>query len=164
MVKLLAMTASNSDGEALAAIRQCNEMLARNKLRWDDIVQLTRPDQDNDRPCHPGHPGGESFRNYSRSSRFVFEESIRRQDYFRRTDRNVRVASFCAYVQNMPLLLRLLFFPLWAAAAMMAAVVIPATRRRERALATCCVAVAIVACTVVWLQLVSGVLAFLLAA
>ena len=158
------MTASKSDGEALAAIRKCNEMLARHELRWDDIVQLARPGRENDRACHAGHPAEASHRDYSRSSRFAFEESLRRQDYRRRTDNNARAAYFCAYVQNMSVLLRLLFFPLWAAAAMMAAVVIPATRRTERAMATCCVAIAIVACTIVWLQLVSGLLAFLLAA
>ena len=37
LVKLLNMTHSASDGEALAAIRKCNELLRQHKLSWIDV-------------------------------------------------------------------------------------------------------------------------------
>jgi len=36
--KLLALTASNNDGEALAAIRKANAMLERTKTHWFDVM------------------------------------------------------------------------------------------------------------------------------
>jgi len=38
LVKLVMMTTSNHDGEALNAIRMANSLLAANKLNWSDIL------------------------------------------------------------------------------------------------------------------------------
>ena len=37
-VKLLGLTHSNNDGEALAALRKCNEVLKQHRLSWADVV------------------------------------------------------------------------------------------------------------------------------
>ncbi len=38
LTKLLALTASDIDGEALAAIRAANRLLSRNKIRWEAVL------------------------------------------------------------------------------------------------------------------------------
>lgn len=39
LTKLLMMTTSSHDGEALVAIRKANEMLARDRLNWQDVMK-----------------------------------------------------------------------------------------------------------------------------
>lgn len=41
-VKLMEMTASDNDGEALNALRMANKMMAAEKLRWGDVLQQER--------------------------------------------------------------------------------------------------------------------------
>src|SRR5215468_7937470 len=42
-LKILQLTNSDKDGEALAAIRQVNKMLKEAKLEWMNIIQLPQP-------------------------------------------------------------------------------------------------------------------------
>ena len=37
-VKLLGLTRSSNDGEALAALRKCNDVLTQHRLTWADVV------------------------------------------------------------------------------------------------------------------------------
>jgi len=39
LTKLLMMTTSSHDGEALVAIRKANEMLARDRLNWQGVMK-----------------------------------------------------------------------------------------------------------------------------
>ena len=44
LVNLLALTTSEHDGEALAAARKANQLLARHGLTWADVVSIRTPD------------------------------------------------------------------------------------------------------------------------
>lgn len=44
-VKLMMMTTSNSDGEALTALRKANKILADAKVSWIELLGAQKPDQ-----------------------------------------------------------------------------------------------------------------------
>ena len=164
-VKLLGMTSSSSDGEALVAIRKCNDMLMQHKLSWPDVVQLPQPSQRRSETNTRGDARRSdrvSRRNDHRSPTRDFVASLRRQEYFEQTLRNEKAVNLRVYIRNVPLLLRLLFFPLWAAAAMVAGIVIPEASRLVRAMKLFAVVLVTGACWAFWVQIFQGVIQTLL--
>lgn len=74
--KLMKMTTSPHDGEALTAIRMANAMLSKHKLSWDDAIKITRvtsPPPPPSRRPYGGKPGGFS------ASDFTSWEEIKRK-------------------------------------------------------------------------------------
>ena len=160
-VKLLGMTSSSSDGEALAAIRKCNDMLTQHKLSWHDVVQPLGPGQERSQtsmPAEAGRTDGASRKSARPSPSRAFEASIRREKYLEQTWRNEKAAAVRVYIRNVPLLLRLLLFPLWATAAMVAGIVIPEASTAVRAMKLFAVALVTAVCSVVWVRIVQGVI------
>jgi hypothetical protein len=45
LTKLMMMTTSNQDGEALNALRMANKILLQEKKNWADVLQKTPPDK-----------------------------------------------------------------------------------------------------------------------
>ena len=43
LIKMLGMTTSKHDGEALVAIRKANSILAENNLSWEQLLSLEQP-------------------------------------------------------------------------------------------------------------------------
>jgi hypothetical protein len=43
LLKLLRLTSSDFDSEALSAIRRANELLQASGLSWDDVIQVEKP-------------------------------------------------------------------------------------------------------------------------
>ena len=124
LVKLLSMTHSASDGEALTAIRKCNELLRQHKVSWNDAVAKQCSSQPQRTPREGANPFRGAARTVWASSSRAFEASLRREKYLKRVRRSGRSAALQLFIGKVPLLLRLAFFPLWAAAAMLAKVVI----------------------------------------
>jgi len=153
LVKLLSMTHSASDGEALAAIRKCNELLRQHKLGWNDVL----PQQCSSQPRRTPREGPTPFRGAAGTARpssvQAFEASLRREKYLKRVRRSETSAALQVGIGRVPLLLRLAFFPLWAAAAMLAKVVIPEVSVPLRALKLAGTALVVVACGVAWWQI-----------
>ena len=93
LIRLLRMTESDRDAEALIAIRKTNEMLRANGASWSDVI---------DRPAsaetHQAHPTDWSY---------VSRAGYERSDGIRRSVR-----------REFPITLA--FFPLWIAAELMA--------------------------------------------
>jgi hypothetical protein len=153
LVKLLAMTHSTSDGEALAAIRKCNELLTQQQLSWNDVLapQGSRQPQRTPREgSNPFRGGAAAFR---ASPSRAFEASIRREKYLKKVRRSERSAALQIRIGRVPVLLRLAFFPLWAAAAMLAKVVIPEVSTPLRALKLAGATLVVAACGVAWWQI-----------
>src|SRR5919202_1513485 len=92
LVKLLSMTHSASDGEALAAMRKCNELLTQHKLSWNDVVAQQRSSQ----PQRTSHAGSNPFKGPAASGRTsssrAFEASLRREKYLKRLRRSEKSA------------------------------------------------------------------------
>lgn len=152
LVKLLSMTHSASDGEALAAIRKCNDLLRQRKLSWNDVVGEQRSSQ----PQRTARDGSNPFRAAAGSrvsSSRAFEASLRREKYLNRLRMSAKSAALQVGIGRVPLLVRLAFFPLWAAAAMLARVVIPEVSAPLRALKLGGTALVVVACGVAWWQI-----------
>jgi hypothetical protein len=163
-VKLLGLTSSSSDAEALAAIRKCNDMLIQHKLSWHDVVQWRCLGQARSETSVSGEPDRvdrERTRNSRPSPSRAFEASIRREEYLEQALRNEKAATMRVYIGNVPLLLRLLFFPLWAGAEMVGSIVIPEASVPMRAMKLLVVVLVIAACSAVWLQIIHGVGAML---
>lgn len=158
LVKLLRVTHSTSDGEALAAIRKCNELLAQRKLSWNDVVAQQCSSQ---APATP-REGPNTFRGAAgtvrASSSRAFEASIRREKYLERVRRSEKSAALQVRIGRVPVLLRLAFFPLWAAAAMLAKVVIPEISTSLRAFKLAGTALVVAACGVAWWEIFDVVL------
>jgi len=155
-VKLLGMTSSSSDAEALVAIRKCNDMLIRHELGWHDVVQwrcLSQAGSETSVPGEPERVDRESRRNSRPSTSRAFAASIRREQYLEQTLRNEKAATMRVYISNVPLLLRVLFFPLWAGAAMVGGIVIPEASMPKRAMKLFAVALVMAVCGAVWLQI-----------
>lgn len=93
LVRLLRMTESDRDAEALIAIRKSNEMLRANGLSWSDVIDLSDP-----AGPHEAQPT-----DWALMSRAGYERS----DGIRRSIR-----------REFPITIA--FFPLWIAAELMA--------------------------------------------
>jgi hypothetical protein len=93
LIRLLRMTESNQDAEALNAIRRSNAMLRDSGMGWSDVI---------DRPA-PAEPHGAHATDWSPVVRAGYERS----DGIRRSVR-----------REFPITLA--FFPLWIAAELMA--------------------------------------------
>ena len=152
-VKLLKMTHSSSDGEALVAIRKCNDMLVQHKLSWNDVVSERCSSQARSMPDNAANNSRGVTRNVRAATSQAFEASIRREKYFEQVQRNEKAAAIQVYVSKVPLLLRLMFFPLWAAAAMLAGVVIPEVSAPVRGIKLFAAILFIGICGAVWLQI-----------
>lgn len=92
LIRLLRMTESDRDAEALIAIRKSNEMLRANGMSWSDLIDS--PPQPEPYPVHPTDWSPVSRAGYERSD--GIRRSIRRE---------------------FPITLA--FFPLWIAAELM---------------------------------------------
>ena len=57
LAKLLNMTGSDHDAEALAAARKANEFLRLNRKSWEDVLGLTPPPPEPKRPAEAPRPG-----------------------------------------------------------------------------------------------------------
>jgi len=153
LVKLLRMAHSTSDGEALAAIRKCNDMLLQHKLSWNDVVAQHRSSHPQGAPREGPNPFRGPAATVRASSSRAFEASIRREKYLEKVRRTEKSAALQVCIAKVPVLLRLAFFPLWAAAAMLAKVVIPEVRTPLRALKFAGATLVVAACGVAWWQI-----------
>jgi hypothetical protein len=153
LVKLLSMTHSASDGEALAAIRKCNELLRQHKVSWNDVVAQQCSSQPQRTPREGANPFRGAARTVWASSSRAFEASLRREKYLKTVRRSGRSAALQLFIGKVPLLLRLAFFPLWAAAAMLAKVVIPEVSTPLRALKLVGTMLVVAACGMAWWQI-----------
>ena len=93
LIRLLRMTESDRDAEALIAIRKSNEMLRANGMSWSDVIDLPAPVQ--------------SYEAYPTDWSPVSRAGYERSDGIRRSVR-----------REFPITLA--FFPLWIAAELMA--------------------------------------------
>ena len=96
LIRLLRMTESDRDAEALIAIRKSNQMLRAHNKSWSDVIDLGAP---------PAAPEPAVVRSTEWSS--VSREGYERSDKIRGSIR-----------KEFPI--SLAFFPLWIAAEMMA--------------------------------------------
>ena len=62
LTKLLMMTTSSHDGEALVAIRKANEMLARDCLNWQDVMKRLQSAKPYEAPEGEAARGSEAAR------------------------------------------------------------------------------------------------------
>jgi hypothetical protein len=157
-LKLLGMTSSSNDGEALAAIRKCNALLAQHKLSWYDVVQQC-PSPKKAEPAREaeGSRSAPDRRTHASPSR-AFEASIQREQYLDRIARYGKMARMRAAIQRVPILLRVLFFPLWAGALMVAVTIIPEASRPASALKVVGVILVVLACSAVWVATLQGII------
>jgi len=95
LIRLLRMTESDRDAEALIAIRKSNELLRAHKKSWSDVIDLAPPADEEPPSMHPADWSHVSRDGYERSDRI--RGSIRKE---------------------FPI--SLAFFPLWIAAELMA--------------------------------------------
>jgi hypothetical protein len=107
LAKLLNLTGSDHDAEALAAIRKANELLRQSSANWEDALGLSSPPADPtpaaaNRPKHASPPPRQSPP--ARPPGYQLTASYR--DAFRRE----------------PLIPRLLAFPFWIAIELLAAI------------------------------------------
>jgi hypothetical protein len=160
-VKLLKMTQSSSDGEALVAIRKCNDMLIQQKSNWNDVVVEHCVSQARPGLSEATNGFGEARRNVRPSPSRAFEASLRREEYREQLRRNQKAAAIQVYISKTPILLRLVFLPLWAAAAMLGSVVVPEVRTPVRAVKFFATMLVVAACGAAWLQIFDVVVAFL---
>ncbi len=140
-VKLLSLTRSSNDGEALAALRKCNDMLKQHRLNWDDVL---RGEGDRSVKATP--------RNNRPSPSRTFEASLRREKLFEQTRREERAMALRFHIRKVPLLLRLLFFPLWATAEMLVGVIVSEAGTFLRAMKSFAAVLVLVATSIIWLQ------------
>jgi hypothetical protein len=153
LVKLLGMTHSTNDGEALAAIRKCNELLRQHKSSWNELVAQHRSSQSQRSRREDPNP-------FRRGAGTAFNASIRREKYREMVRRSEKSVGLQIRIDRVPVLLRLAFFPLWAAAAMAAKVVIPEVRTPLRALKLAGTTLVVAAFGVAWWQLFDAALYF----
>jgi hypothetical protein len=158
LVKLLGVTHSTSDGEALAAIRKCNELLIQHKLSWNDVVAEQCSSQPQATPREDPNPFRGAAGTVRASSTRAFDASIRREKYLERVRRSEKSVALQVCIARVPVLLRLALFPLWAAAAMVAKVVIPEVSAPLRALKLAGATLVVAACGVAWWQIFDVVL------
>jgi hypothetical protein len=154
-VKLLGLTRSSNDGEALAALRKCNDVLTQHRLSWADVVA--------GRCARQGHRDVDLLdeidrfvntrrRNDQASPSRTFADSIRREAYFERTSRQQRMMAARLGIRKIPLLVRLLFFPLWATAEIFASVMASDASTSVRAMKSFGALLVLAVSSVAWLQ------------
>ena len=141
-VKLLGLTESSNDGEALAALRKCNAMLRQQHLTWEDIVAGRCADRTL-KPRSSSYPASPSR---------TFEAAIRREQLFEQIRREEKAMAMRIHIRKVPLLLRLLFFPLWATAEMVVATVVPEPSPSWRAVKSFTVVLVLAVSSIIWLQ------------
>jgi hypothetical protein len=166
-VKLLGLTRSSNDGEALAALRKCNDVLTQHHLSWADVVAgrcARRVDRDTDLLDDIGRVVNAHRRSDPPSPSRAFAESIRREAYFEQTRRRQRVMARRFRIRKIPLLLRLLFFPLWATAEVLAGVTAPDISPSVRAMKSFAALLVLAVSSVAWLQVINMVAALVEAA
>ena len=150
-VKLLRLTHSSNDGEALAALRKCNDMLKQQRLSWDDIVA----GGDSGGRCGEADRGVTVRPRTDRASPSrTFEAALRREKLFEQTRREDKAMALRFHIRKVPLLLRLLFFPIWATAEMLAGMVVPEASTFLRALKSFAAALVLAVSSIIWLRAV----------
>ena len=156
-VKLLGLTRSSNDGEALAALRKCNDVLTQHRLGWADVVAgrcARQGHRDTDLLDEIGRVVNVRRRNDRVSPSRVFADSIRREAYYERTGRQQRVMAARFRIRKIPLLVRLFFFPLWAAAEILVSVMTSDSSRSVRAVNSFGALLVLAVSSVAWLQVV----------
>lgn len=145
--KLLSLTGSSNDGEALTALRKCNAMLKQHHLTWDDILAgrcAEQTDTDTALKLRPLKPRVSPSR--------TFEAAIRRERLFEQTRREERAMVMRFYVRKVPLLLRLLLFPFWVTAEMLVAMVVCEPSAFWRTMKSFAVVLVLAISSMIWLQ------------
>jgi hypothetical protein len=154
-VKLLGLTRSSSDGEALAALRKCNDVLTQHRLNWADVVAgrcARQVHRDTGLRDDIGRVVNAHRRNDRASPSRAFADSIRREAYFEQTRRQQRVMAARFRIRKIPLLLRLFFFPLWATSEVLAGVTASDTSASVRAMKSFAALLVLAVSSVAWLQ------------
>ena len=154
-VKLLGLTRSSNDGEALVALRKCNDVLTQHRLDWADVVagRCARPGhRDTDLLDDIGRVVNARRRNDRASPSRTFADSIRREAYFEQTRRQQKRMALRFRIRKVPLLLRLFFFPLWAAAEILAGVVASDASMSVRAMKSFAALLVLAVGSMAWLQ------------
>lgn len=152
LVKLLGMTHSPSDGEGVGCIRKCNELLRQHKLSWNDVVAQDRRLQRTLR--EDPNPFTRAAGTARASSSRAFDASIRREKYLEKVRRSEKSVALQVRIDSVPVLLRLAFFPLWAAAAMLAKVVVPEVSTPLRAFKLAGTTLVVAGCGATWWEIV----------
>ena len=109
-VKLLGLTRSSNDGEALAALRKCNDVLTQHRLSWADVVAgrcARQGHRDTDLLDEIGRVVNARRRNDRVSPSRTFADSIRREAISNRPRRQQRMMAARLGIRKIPLLLRL---------------------------------------------------------
>jgi hypothetical protein len=166
-VKLLGLTRSSNDGEALAALRKCNDVLTQHRLNWADVVAgrcARQVHRDTGLRDDIGRVVNAHRRNERASPSRAFADSIRREAYFEQTRRQQQVMAVRLRIRKIPLLLRLFFFPLWATGEMLAGVTASDTSASVRAMKSFAALLVLAVSSVAWLQVVNIVAALVEAA
>jgi hypothetical protein len=154
-VKLLGLTRSSNDGEALAALRKCNDVLTQHRLGWADVVAgrcARQGHRDTDLLDEIGRVVNARRQNDRVSPSRTFADSIRREAYYERTGRQQRMMAARFHIRKIPLLVRLFFFPLWATAEILAGVAASDASTSVRAMKSFGALFVLVVSSVAWLQ------------
>ena len=156
-VKLLGLTHSNNDGEALAALRKCNDVLTQHRLDWADVVAgrcARQVHRDADLLDEIDRVVNARRQNDRVSPSRTFADSIRREAYYERTGRQQRMMAARFRIRKIPLLVRLFFFPLWATAEILASVMASDASTSVRAMKSFGALLVLAVSSVAWLQVV----------
>ena len=143
LIKLLNMTTSRHDPEALVAIRMSNDLLHQHRMSWSDIVG------------HPDGPASPGLQGQTQSRAQHAQGTATEDAPTPRTNLNVNRAhaardALKARIKTVPIWLRLLFFPLWAGAEVIASVVLIERNWLIRSLAMIPVLFVTGLCSVLW--------------
>lgn len=126
LIKLLNMTTSDHDNEALTAIRRSNALLKQSNLSWDDLIPVDPPEPSASTPEPPAEPNPEP--DYRRDAPirpksanwgadlYGDEPSLSpspTQDRLEPIHLDRRKAKLRKRIRSVPLPLRLALFPLW---------------------------------------------------
>ena len=143
LIKLLNMTTSNHDPEALVAIRLSNDLLHQHRMSWSDIVGHR------DESASPGLPGQTQSRTqHAEASATDDTPTVRTNPKANRA--HAARDALKARIKTVPIWLRLLFFPLWAGAEVVASVVLIERNWLMRGLAMIPVLFVTSLCGVLW--------------
>jgi hypothetical protein len=121
LVKLLNLTESQHDGEALTAIRRSNEMLRRSKTSWEEVLTPAPSDQQQASPPPPEPEPERKPRPRTAgwgSDLFGEEASVppppKEKDERNESKINEYKTIARARIRSIPIFYRLVFFPIWA--------------------------------------------------
>ena len=103
LAKLLNMTGSDHDAEALAAVRKANEFLRLHRKSWRDVLGLTAPPPEPQRPPATTRPGAPRYTTGPAKAPRPPEPPPGHQ----------RLRYYRDALRHEPLLPRLLGFPFW---------------------------------------------------